>query len=116
MSRFVSTSTAGTGRACMIAAIATDTERAGTVAATDITLKAASMIAGAAANTMVATRASNGRDAAKTACRPLLPGKNQAQTQRICDGRYLTGIATSYSRERDQIISSFDALLRQAAK
>jgi hypothetical protein len=74
----------------MIAAIATDTDRAGMVVATDITLKAASMIAGAAANTMVATRA-NGRDAAKAACRLLMPGKNQAKTTGICDGRYLTG-------------------------
>jgi hypothetical protein len=64
----------------MIAAIVTDTERAGTVVATVITIKAASTIAIAAANAMVATRASNGRDAAKAACRPLMPGEEQAQT------------------------------------
>jgi len=49
----------------MIAAIATDTDRAGTVVATDITLKAASMIAGAAAITMVATIPPKGEGADK---------------------------------------------------
>jgi hypothetical protein len=54
----------------MIAAIATDTERAGTVVAMDIMIKAASTIAVAETIAMVATRASNGRDAAKAACWP----------------------------------------------
>jgi hypothetical protein len=53
------------GPACMIAAIATDTDWAGTVVATDITIKAASMIAGAAAITMVATMPPTGGAAAK---------------------------------------------------
>jgi hypothetical protein len=53
----------------MIAAIATDTERAGTVGATDIMIKTASTIAVAETIAMVATRASNGRDAAKAVCR-----------------------------------------------
>ena len=62
------------GRACMIAAIATDADMAGTGVATGITIKAA-LIAGAAVNAMVATRASSGRDAAKGRLRrPLMPG------------------------------------------
>jgi hypothetical protein len=56
---------AGTGRAYMNAAIATDAERAGTVVATDITTKVASMIGVAAAITMVATSLSKGSGADK---------------------------------------------------
>src|SRR5882672_11243973 len=111
MSRFVSTSTAGTGRAYMIAAIATDTERAGTVVAMDITIKAASTIAVAETIAMVATRASNGRDAAKAACRPLTPGNRQAQSAPIQQTRpamagALPDIAASYPREGDHSMSS----------
>ena len=56
---------AGTGQACMNAAIATGAERAGTVVATDITTKVALMIAVAAAITMVATSLSKGSGADK---------------------------------------------------